>query len=110
MRTTKKHAQVLIVDDDPALLEALSETLQLRMERVSLQTCDSASTALEHLSRTDYDAIVADIKSRQFGFDPTVQGALGQVQPRRGFAGLAVISDPPTSAQISTARAFLRGL
>jgi len=58
----KKRGQVLIVDDDPALLEALSESLQLRMEGVKVETCDSASTALERLSATDYDAIVADIK------------------------------------------------
>jgi signal transduction histidine kinase len=57
-----KYAQVLIVDDDPALLEALSESLRLRMERVRVDTCDSASVALERLSATDYDAIVADIK------------------------------------------------
>ena len=58
----KKRGQVLIVDDDPALLEALSESLQLRMEGVRVETCDSASTALERLSATDYDAIVADIR------------------------------------------------
>src|SRR5205823_362119 len=29
---------------------------------VRVETCDSASTALERLSTTDYDAIVADIK------------------------------------------------
>jgi len=53
-------------------------------------------------------AVLADIKGKKFSFDPTVQGALGQVQPKPGFAGLAAISDPPTSAQVSTARAFLR--
>ena len=58
----KKRAQVLIVDDDPALLGALSETLELRMEGIRVDTCDSASTALDRLSATDYDAIVADIK------------------------------------------------
>jgi signal transduction histidine kinase len=57
-----KHAQVLIVDDDPALLEALSESLHLRMEGVAVDTCDGASAALKRVSATDYDAIVADIK------------------------------------------------
>ena len=42
-----KYAQVLIVDDDPALLEALSEGLQLRIDRVTVDTCESASAALE---------------------------------------------------------------
>jgi signal transduction histidine kinase len=57
-----KRAQVLIVDDDPALLQALSETLQLRMENVAPETSDSAPAALERISATDYDAVVADIK------------------------------------------------
>jgi signal transduction histidine kinase len=57
-----KHAQVLIVDDDPAALEALSEGLQLRMDDVTIETCDSATAALERLSVVDYDAVVADIK------------------------------------------------
>jgi hypothetical protein len=53
-------------------------------------------------------AIVAEIRRRGFSFDPTVQGAAGSVSPRPGFAGLSTISDPPTSAQIAQARAFLR--
>jgi two-component system, sensor histidine kinase and response regulator len=57
-----KHTQVLIVDDDSALLEALSESLQLRMGSVRVDTCDSSTAALERLAATDYDAIVADIK------------------------------------------------
>lgn len=53
-------------------------------------------------------AILADIKTRKFTFDPTPQGTLGSVQPKPGFAGLATISDPPTSAEIAQARAFFR--
>jgi len=33
---------VLIVDDDPALLQALPETLRLRMDGVTVDTADSA--------------------------------------------------------------------
>jgi two-component system, sensor histidine kinase and response regulator len=55
-------SQVLIVDDDPALLEALSTTLQLRMEDTAVDTCDSARAALDRIHAADYDAIVADIK------------------------------------------------
>jgi two-component system sensor histidine kinase/response regulator len=58
----QKRAQVLIVDDDAALLEALSESLKLRMKGINVDTCDSAAAALERLSASDYDAIVADIK------------------------------------------------
>ena len=38
---------VLIVDDDPALLQALPEALRLRMHGVTVDTADSAAAALE---------------------------------------------------------------
>ena len=53
---------ILIIDDDPALLEALPRTLQLRMAGIKVETCDSAVAALERLEAQDYDAIVSDIK------------------------------------------------
>jgi signal transduction histidine kinase len=54
--------QVLIVDDDPALLQALPETLRLRIEGLDVDTSESALAALERIAAVDYDAIVADIK------------------------------------------------
>src|SRR5437763_8645280 len=54
--------QVLIVDDDPALLQALPETLRLRMNGVTVDTADSAAAALERITARDYDAIVTDIR------------------------------------------------
>jgi PAS domain S-box-containing protein len=53
---------VLIVDDDPALLEALPEALRLRMGEVTVETCDSAPDALARIAVEDYDAIITDIK------------------------------------------------
>jgi serine phosphatase RsbU (regulator of sigma subunit)/FixJ family two-component response regulator/anti-sigma regulatory factor (Ser/Thr protein kinase) len=53
---------VLVVDDDHALLEALPETLRLRMPGVVVETCDSGSAGLERILATDYDVIVSDIK------------------------------------------------
>jgi two-component system phosphate regulon sensor histidine kinase PhoR len=55
-------ARILLVDDDPALLEALPEALQLRMEGIEVDTADSGFKALERIRETDYDAIVSDIK------------------------------------------------
>ena len=55
-------AQVLIVDDDPALLEALPEALKLRMTSVEIDTCESAVDALAKIKAHDYDVIVSDIK------------------------------------------------
>ena len=54
--------RILIVDDDPALLEALPQALWLRMEGLQIDTCDSAFAALEKIEEIDYDAIVTDIK------------------------------------------------
>src|SRR5204863_495843 len=54
--------RVLIVDDDPALLWALPETLRLRMGGVIVETANSASAALERIAAEDFDAIVTDIK------------------------------------------------
>ena len=53
---------ILIVDDDPALLQALPQTLSLRMVEVQVDTSDSAPGALELIQEHDYDAIVSDIK------------------------------------------------
>lgn len=53
-------------------------------------------------------AIVSEIKSKKFTFDPTVQGTLGSELPKAGFAGLSTISDPPTSSEIAKARKFLQ--
>src|SRR5438094_10237295 len=54
--------RVLIVDDDPALLQALPKALRLRMGGVTVETADSAAAALDRISTGDYDAIVTDIK------------------------------------------------
>lgn len=54
--------RILLVDDDPALLEALPEALRLRLDGIEIDTSETASDALERLRATDYDAIVSDIK------------------------------------------------
>jgi DNA-binding NtrC family response regulator len=53
---------VLIVDDDLALLEALPEALRLRMGGVTVETAESAATALDRMAKRDFDAIVTDIR------------------------------------------------
>ena len=55
-------ARILIVDDDVALLEALPDAIALRMEGISIDTCETAPAALERIRETDYDVIVTDIK------------------------------------------------
>ena len=55
-------ARILLVDDDVALLEALPQAILLRMERVQIDTAETATDALERITKVDYDAIVTDIK------------------------------------------------
>src|SRR5215472_15315034 len=55
-------ANVLIVDDDMALLQALPQALFLRMPNVNVDTSDSAAGALQLIRVREYDAIVSDIK------------------------------------------------
>jgi two-component system sensor histidine kinase/response regulator len=56
------EARILIVDDDPALLQALPQAITLRMQRAVVDTADSATGALQLVHRQQYDAIVSDIK------------------------------------------------
>ena len=53
---------VLIVDDDAALLQALPETIALRLPAVEVDICDSAGEALARVQQNMYAAIVSDIK------------------------------------------------
>jgi signal transduction histidine kinase len=56
------RAHILIVDDDQALLEALPETLKLRMDDLEVDASDSAREALNRISEDEHDALVVDIK------------------------------------------------
>jgi signal transduction histidine kinase len=56
------QANILIVDDDTALLQALPQALYLRMDDIKVDTCDSAQEAIERIGEHEYDAIVSDIK------------------------------------------------
>ncbi|HEX9135172.1 MAG TPA: response regulator, partial [Ktedonobacteraceae bacterium] len=53
---------LLIVDDDPALLQALPHTISLRLPEAQVDTSNSAQRALELIRAHDYDTIVSDIK------------------------------------------------
>jgi len=54
--------RILIVDDDPALLQALPQTVSLRLPGAKVDTSNSAQRALELIRAHDYDTIVSDIK------------------------------------------------
>jgi len=54
--------RLLIIDDDPAVLSALPETVRLWMPGAVVDLCGSARLALDRIEATDYDAIISDIR------------------------------------------------
>ncbi|MBA2393914.1 MAG: hypothetical protein H0V70_14360 [Ktedonobacteraceae bacterium] len=52
----QNNAQILIVDDDLALLQALPQTIYLRLKGIKVDTSDAALVALDRIQQTDYDA------------------------------------------------------
>jgi PAS domain S-box-containing protein len=55
-------SRILLVDDDSTMLYALTAMVERRIPDAIVETCESAHTALEQIARTDYDAIVSDVK------------------------------------------------
>jgi diguanylate cyclase (GGDEF)-like protein len=54
--------RILIVDDEPAVLDALSGTLRSQLIGAFVDTALTAETALEQVSQINYDAIISDIR------------------------------------------------
>lgn len=54
-------SQILLVDDDPAMLQALSRMLPVHIQGLKVDLAASAFDALERIQSCDYDAIVSDI-------------------------------------------------
>ena len=52
---------ILVVDDDQALLNALTSLFALRMPRARIETCESAEAAFERLQKDHYDLLISDI-------------------------------------------------
>jgi len=54
-------SRLLLVDDDPALLLALSGTLQNRLDPCTIDACESAVQALEFVKAHTYATIISDV-------------------------------------------------
>lgn len=53
---------VIVIDDDPILLQALTETVRLGIEGAIVDMFESPRSALECIGAQDYDVIISDIK------------------------------------------------
>ncbi len=56
------RAHLLVIDDDPVLVEALRELLMRRFPDAKVETCTSSSTSLERIATVDYDVILSDVR------------------------------------------------
>ena len=78
-------ARILIVDDDPALLQALTATVSFRMKALVVDAAESPRAALERLSGINYDAIISDVKM------PEMDGWVLLQEIRKIRSGIPVI-------------------
>ena len=58
-----KH--ILVVDDDPVTLDALAETLRMKLDDVEVAVCVSAQRAYEAVSFFEYDLVITDVRMRE---------------------------------------------
>ena len=61
MSLLPRQSRVLVVDDDPVVLEALSGMMALRLPGLTVDTASSGEAALSCLRRRVYDALVTDL-------------------------------------------------
>ena len=51
---------VLLIEDDPIILDTLASTLRLKLPHARIDTADSALRSLDRIRSTDYAAILSD--------------------------------------------------
>ena len=68
--------RVLIIDDDPILLDTLASTLRLKIPDVHIATVDSALASLERIRSIEYTAIICEGHQLRMEGVASVRGAL----------------------------------
>ncbi|MDQ6735037.1 MAG: response regulator [Nitrospirota bacterium] len=58
----KTRRTILIVDDDPMLLDTLADLIDLRMPNAQVVTCSSGAEALKMVTTIHFDAVISDLK------------------------------------------------
>jgi DNA-binding NtrC family response regulator len=97
--STRHLFRLLLVDDDTALLAALSDTIKFRLGPLLLDACDSGTKALDLVRANNYDAIIVDVNM------PNMSGLefLAAVKPLRPDIPVLMISAHANEALIARA-------
>jgi two-component system C4-dicarboxylate transport response regulator DctD len=97
--------RILIVDDDPALLEALSGMLSLWLFDVTVDACTSTEPALARIAWVDYDVIICE--GRLPGMDgATLISEIKKVRPMTPVIVLTGHGEPALARQAFEAGAY----
>lgn len=99
MQTIGHVSRLLLVDDDTALLTALSATIEFHLGPVVFHACDSGTKALDLVKANSYDAIIVDMNM------PTMSGLefLVAVKQLRRDIPVLMISGHANDALIASA-------
>jgi len=77
--------QILLVDDDAALLDVLPRTIELRIAQVAVTACDSAEAALAHMGSGHYHLVITDLNM------PRISGLALVYQIKAMYPNMAIL-------------------
>jgi DNA-binding NarL/FixJ family response regulator len=84
--------RILLIDDDPALLSGLAETLRLRLGTELVHTCPNPMSAPAMVQRAQYDLILCDVWMPQMN-GLTLLPQLRQLAPRTPILMMSGVAD-----------------
>jgi two-component system, sensor histidine kinase and response regulator len=99
--------RILIVDDDPSLLQALPETVRLRIPHAVVEFEESAGAALDRVATFDPDVIVTDlVMPGMTGIDLILK--MGEIRPWTPMILMSGNPNPQGYAIRTRAYAFIQ--
>lgn len=90
--------RILLIDDDPALLEALTETVKLFVPDAKVHTAASAPAALDILQASRFAAIISDISM------PDMNGLALVREIKKHHVGIPIILISASPSMIEKSR------